>query len=294
MHNKDHVPEGNPHTIRVLMYHRVVDDLRIRRGDEFSVTRRALERQLALLERWGCTTITFDDYRLFLRGEVNLPRRPVILTFDDGYLDAYENAYPLLQKSGMKAVFFVLGDPSVRSNIWDRRRGIPEAPLMQRRHILELHDAGFEIGSHSLTHPMLTSVKENVAWEEISRSRVLLEFLLSAPVRSFAYPFGALNPMMKSMISDAGYDIACSVTTGPPTFSEDPFEIRRIAISQSVSAAGFAVRIFMPFSYFGWTRWKGASMLRRRTVRLPGPGDAANGADVHTSRWKHRDHHFAA
>src|SRR5260221_5521386 len=103
--------------IKVLMYHRVVDDERLARAHWMCTHIRDFRNQLRLLDRLGFTTITFDDYRLHLQGEVNLPRRPVILTFDDGYLDTYEAAFPALRESGMKAVVFVVADQQIMYNI---------------------------------------------------------------------------------------------------------------------------------------------------------------------------------
>src|SRR3990172_10485191 len=100
------IGEGNPRKIKILMYHRIVDDKEANSKHWTCIHVREFRRQLESLERWGFTAITFDDYRLYLQGELNLPRKPVVLTFDDAYLDTYENAFPLLQEYGMRAVIF--------------------------------------------------------------------------------------------------------------------------------------------------------------------------------------------
>lgn len=265
--------EGNPRGIKVLMYHRIVDDPRLVQGHWTCVDVKEFRKQLEMLDRWGFTPITFEDYRLFQSGELNLPRKPVILTFDDGYLDTYTAAYPLLQEFGVKAVVFVFADQKTRTNYWDRHLNLPEATLMNRREIVEMYEAGFEIGSHSIMHADLTQLSAAQAWEQVSRSRILLEILLNAPVATFSYPYGATNASIKQMVTRAGYKIACSVATGPAAFGDDPFEVRRIPILSTTGVSGFALRLLTPFQYYGSTRWKVRTALfsaaRRRRNHAP-------------------------
>jgi peptidoglycan/xylan/chitin deacetylase (PgdA/CDA1 family) len=249
------------------MYHRIVEDKDLINSHWTCVGAKQFRNQLELLDRWGFTPITFEDYRLFQSGELSLPRKPVILTFDDGYLDTYTIAYPLLREFGVKAVVFVFADQKVKTNFWDRHLKLPEAPLMNRRQIVEMHEDGFEIGSHSLIHADLTHLSEDQAWEQISRSRILLEILLNAPVSAFSYPYGATNEMLKKMATRAGYKIACSVATGPASFGDDPYEVRRIPILRTTGAGGFALRLLTPFQYYGLTRWKVRNALRSSTRR---------------------------
>ncbi|MBI4553682.1 MAG: polysaccharide deacetylase family protein [Candidatus Latescibacteria bacterium] len=248
--------EGNPRALRVLMYHRIVDDADLCRAHWTSVHVRDFRRQLECLDRWGFTTITFDDYRLFLEGELNLPKKPVILTFDDGYLDTHQYAFPLLQEFGMKAVVFVLGKRAVKTNVWDRPLGLPEAPLMDWQHIMEMHVAGCEIGAHSMTHAKLSTLPERAAWSEIADSRTELEDLLNAPVLSFAYPYGVVDGRTKRMVEEAGYRIAYSVATGPATFGNDAYEVRRTTIFSTTGVIGFGLRVLTPFHYYEWLRWR--------------------------------------
>ena len=254
--------EGNPHGIKILMYHRIVDDAALsHRFPQICVHVREFRRHLTLLERWGYTAVTFVDYQLFMEGELNLPKKPVILTFDDGYADAFAHAVPLLQEFGLRAVFFVLADPKIRTNIWDEKDGLPSTPLMNEKQILELHEAGFEIGSHSLSHATLTSASREQAWDEISRSRMLLEILLNASVKSFAFPYGLANLTTRKMVKDAGYTIGCATYAGQPRFGTDQFDLHRILVPGSSDTVGFAVRVLAPFEYYTWLRQKTKLLL---------------------------------
>jgi peptidoglycan/xylan/chitin deacetylase (PgdA/CDA1 family) len=245
--------EATPQKIKVLVYHRVVNDDGL--GREYPwicVHAREFRNQLELLDRWGFTAVTFDDIRLCLEGQLDLPRRPVVLTFDDGYLDTYENAFPLLCEYGMRAVVFALGDNRIKTSEWCRSIGTPVAALMGGQQLVELHAAGFEIGSQSMTHANLTTLPGGEAWEEISRSRILLEILLDSPVLSFSYPYGLANGTTKRMVADAGYSIACGISTGPARFGREKYDIRRIAIPNSAGPVGFAMRMLTPFEYYSW------------------------------------------
>ena len=96
-----------------------------------------------------------------------------------------------------------------------------------KEQILEMHAEGFEIGAHPLAHPDLTKCTEKEALEDVSRSRMLLEIIFNAPVKSFSFPGGRLNDSLKCVVAEAGFTNACSIWTGPARFFVDPFEIRR-------------------------------------------------------------------
>jgi peptidoglycan/xylan/chitin deacetylase (PgdA/CDA1 family) len=233
----------------------------------------AFRAQLQLLDRWGFTAITLKDYQLHRAGSLNLPKRPIVLTFDDGYKEVHTFALPLLREFGMTAVLFALGDRQVRTNTWDLPNGVPEAPLMNDQELLELHQAGIEIGSHGLRHRPLPKIAREEAWEEISRSRVLLEILLNAPVTSFAFPYGLSDEATKKMAHDAGYLTACGVYSGPGTFGVDDFDVRRILVPGSTSAAGFALRVLTPYQHYASLKWNFKSLLGlgRRSSAVDSP-----------------------
>ena len=249
--------------IRVLLYHRVVADNVP--ADDFCIPREVFRRQLEFLERMGYTAVTFEDIRLNQEGKINLPRKPVVITFDDGYAEVYSNALPIMQEMGMPGVVFVIGDRSIRSNIWDEEEGMTEVSLLDDHQVLALDRAGFEIGSHSLTHPMLPDVEPERAWTEIQQSRVQLEILLNKPVHTFSYPFGLVNEDLKRMVEEAGYRTGCAAWSGPVAMTKDLFEVRRILVRGSGGVRGLALQMLFPYSYYrwGWWRLKEAFWARR-------------------------------
>jgi len=246
--------------LKVLMYHHILNDRHVVRKHWNCVHVDRFRQHLEWIERCGFTTITFEDYRLALNGELPLPKKPIVLTFDDGYLNIYNYAYPILQEFGMKAVIFVLGDRSRKNNDWGYEE--PVVQLLEGRHILEMHLAGFEIGSHSLTHVRLTVAPPEVTWKEIYYSRMTLESLLNSPVRTFSYPYGRLNDTVKKMVADAGYLTGCGVYTGPPEFYADQYDIRRITIYNRTGVPGILLRTCMPYQHFDWMRMRTRQTLR--------------------------------
>jgi peptidoglycan/xylan/chitin deacetylase (PgdA/CDA1 family) len=249
--------------IRVLAYHRIVPDGVTCSGPLMCLKLSWFRKHLQMLERWGFTAITFEDYRLHLDHGLTLPRHPVIITFDDAYVETYELAFPLLREYGMKAVIFALGDRSLMTNVWDMAEGAPTAVLMSDQQLLEMHAAGFEIGSHSLSHRRLTQIPVEEAWDQISRSRMKLEILLNSTVSTFCYPYGEVTPELKAMVARAGYSFACASYSGPPTVVTDHLEMRRITIVDSDAVGHFAMKILAPYKHYRWLWWRLKQALKR-------------------------------
>ena len=247
--------KGLTQNLKVLLYHRIVADDSQNRGSEICLPQSTFRRHLEYLDRLGFTTITFEDYNLCMKGELNFPKKPIILSFDDGYADTFEQAFPLIQEFGMRGVVFVLGDRTIRVNWWDRDLAVP-TPLLQDHQILELHEAGWEIGSHALTHKPLLHLSKEEMWEEVSRSRMNLEIMLNRPVVSFAYPFGQVTPVIKQIVKDGGYIFGCAAWTGPRFIEEDPLEVRRVTVNERIGLPGFLFQVLGPYTTYRWLIWK--------------------------------------
>ena len=227
----------SPAAIPVLMYHRVLESPPQGSAHGIWVSALQFTSQLESLRRRGFQTITFRDYDLFLRHEGALPRRPIILTFDDGYADNYRVAFPLLEKFGFKAVIYAVTETERRTNFWDQDE--PSAQLMTTTQMKELHCAGMEIGSHTMTHPHLPLLAPEKAQCEIRHSKDSLEQVLGSAVLSFAYPYGELSANVKKLVEDSEYRYAVAADSGPITFYEDFLEIRRTQVFPWTDSIGF-------------------------------------------------------
>lgn len=254
-----HVPN-----VKVLMYHRVTADDNCPQDYYWSVTQSQLRKQLWLLQKWGYTCISFEDHSLSLKGKLTLPRKPVILTFDDGYSDVYQYALPVLREFGVRATVFAIGDRSIRTNSWDNPRKYSVVSLLDDDMLKGLHSAGIEIGSHSMTHADLTRMGRDTVMDEIAESKASLENLLKTQVITFAYPYGATTPEIEQLVQSAGYEYGCGSYSGPPAFSANLFNIRRTLITRRTDIAGFSFRLLGIYPHYRWMVWN----LRKALTRI--------------------------
>ena len=243
MHNNLDETEYNETGIKVLMYQRIVDNESLRRVHWSYVSAGQLRKHLELLNKWGFTPITFVDYQRSLSGEFCLPKRPVILTFENGYRAARRLVFPLMREYGMNAVIFALGDRSMETDQWDRQMGLREEQLASDEELIEMHEAGFEVGSHSLSHMDLTRLTDQEAATEITGSKEALESVIRDKVLSFSYPYGAVDGRIREMVMNAGYSFGCGIDTGSPHFGADPLNIRRITITSSTGTLSFGLKL---------------------------------------------------
>jgi peptidoglycan/xylan/chitin deacetylase (PgdA/CDA1 family) len=201
----------------------------------------ALRKHLELLDRWGFTLITLSDCRLFLRGEIHLPRKPVVLTFDDGPPDLYRKLLSVFHEFGGRAVVFVM------SGFAQREDESAKSPLEAYREGLRaLVESGIEIGSLTCTGRPLTSLPPELAAHELSESKALLEDILEAPVYSCAYPHNTVTPEIKKMVIKAGYDFAVGGEDAPAIFGTDLYEIGRRGVTSTMGPLRLAVKVFGP------------------------------------------------
>lgn len=156
-----------------------------------------LRKQLNYIQELGYETITFSD---IAAGKI--PKKPIILSFDDSYDDFYTKAYPELQKRNMKAITYVITN------------NLNTAGYLTTDQIREMHAYGIEIASHTLTHADLPKLKDDELQKEIADSKIFLEKLINEEVLSFAYPFGKYNLRVRKAVEDAGYKYATTTNPG--------------------------------------------------------------------------------
>lgn len=240
--------------IPVLMYHKVPVEP-FQTEHRVYITRDDFRKHLEYFRRKGFTTFTFRDYDNFAGGRRDMrdfPRRPIILTFDDGYRDNFVNLLPMMKEFGFKGVLFLLGDASADYNFWDADRGDHYDSLMSPDEKKAFVAAGWEIGAHSMTHPDLTSQDFGQARWEIEESKRRLEGDLGTEVISFAYPGGKVDERVKRLTKQAGFTFGVSTDTGGLHIEDDRFQV-------------FRVNMF-PHDK-GFTLWKKSSAWYRKYYR---------------------------
>ncbi len=198
------------------------------------------KEHLGLIKGLGFTPITFSDC---LNLSASPQEKHIVLSFDDGLLDNYENAVPILNDFGFKATFFVIpGFDNItrwvnpKTSRWSdyKKEGFTlPFPSMQKQHRMELLNLGMEIGSHTLSHPKLNKIPRKQLQTEISGSKHILEDQLGVEVSTFCYPKGRFDNDVLDSVAKAGYIGACTTIPGYYRIGSNKFECGRFLIENS-------------------------------------------------------------
>lgn len=206
-------------SISIFMYHHIrsYNNSNDSIGTNLSVAPDKFAAQLDLMQQNGYQTTTFED---LLNG--NIPAKPIILTFDDGYKNFYQYAYPELKKRSMKAVSFIITSY------------IGSDDYMNENEINEIAANGIEIGSHTISHPDLSTLTPDKAQKEIFDSKSTLEKKFGLKVIPFCYPSGKYNNEAINLVREAGYDFAVTTRGGYANFS-NPFDLQRERVNSDTN-----------------------------------------------------------
>ena len=232
------------YNVPVLMYHRVnpvVIDRNTVRIENFIA-------QLEYLHNNGFQSISLLQlYQAFSKRQL-LPPKSVILTFDDGYMDNFIYALPLLLRYKMKGTVFVI--PGM---IGDRCQWLKEHDcnrLMNWEQLKEWVATGMEIGSHTVTHRMLSRLTDEEIAYELSMSKEMLERELGATIDFDCYPYGDLDGRVKSIAKTTGYKGGLAIFNNTSFRQEDMFAIPRIGISSRLPLWEFKIKVSKLHRYF--------------------------------------------
>ena len=166
--------------------------------------------------------VSFDAFVDQLLKNTPLPPKPVVITFDDGWQSQYTNAFPLLQKYGDTATFFIYTN------------AIGQKHFLTWQQVKNLDAAGMTIGSHTESHPYLLKItaKQRLT-EEIAGSKQIIESQLGKKINFFAYPFGHYNKTIIDAVKEAGYKAARSFYRGVYNTKDDLFTLKVIKASNN-------------------------------------------------------------
>ena len=206
-------PEGFP----ILEYHMVTENPHPD-AKPYVVPPEDFAEQLDYLAEEGYTTITPQDYARARKGKQQLPEKPIILSFDDGYEDNWRVVLPMLEERGMKAVFYMvtnsIGKPGYLT--WDN--------------LFDMERRGMEIGSHTANHLPLTTLSPEKQREELRLSKLMLEWKGMKTIYSFSYPNGSYNAGVVTMLAEEEYLTAVTGEAGLNTLETNPYLLRRVNI----------------------------------------------------------------
>ncbi|HEY7292951.1 MAG TPA: polysaccharide deacetylase family protein [Vicinamibacterales bacterium] len=266
--------------VLVLCYHGIRPDAYISDGMVFSnlhMPSRTFEGHLRVISQC-CHPISLGEWRHAITTGRPLPKRAVLVTFDDGYRSVFTIARPMLKRYGISASIFVCSEPirqqqlfwfdamartdgeaavmdaiahdsvaaSKRSQASPATTDDPLAPLTVDQ-LKTLADEGFEIGAHTATHARLAAASETDQTAEITRCRDMLSGWLRRPVTTLAYPWGQpgvdYTRQTVEIAERLGFDFAFTTNSAFAGSREAPLERSRFVVLASVRPAELAHRI---------------------------------------------------
>ncbi len=221
-----------------LAYHKIAEipDQAVHRGNY--VTPRQFIAQLRLLRALGYQSISFRDLLAHRRGETDLPARPIVITFDDGYRSILDFALPAVRAHGFFATVFVVTGLLGGTNEWDTDE--MQEPLVSIDDVRGIAAQGHDVQSHTRTHRDLDQLAVADALTELGESRVELERVLGTTVQVVAYPWGNPSNEVCRLAKQAGYAAGVILRRRVNFGSTPAFALRRIGINNRTSIARFA------------------------------------------------------
>lgn len=219
-----------PRAVRVLAYHAIRDLPEAPVIGRYAVPAESFRRHLQLLRKAGFNFISSDEFVRFLTTGAGLPRRPVLLTFDDAYEDLKTEVAPVLKKQRIPAVVFAVSGRVGGTNEWDECIGAPRLPLLDVSSLRTLAESGMEIGAHSRTHRALNRLSDEELRQEAAGSVEELKQAGLRRPRLFAYPEGEYNERVVRELDAAGIQAAFTVIPGVVEPGNDPYQVPRIEI----------------------------------------------------------------
>jgi peptidoglycan/xylan/chitin deacetylase (PgdA/CDA1 family) len=232
-----HLGTSAPFRTVVLCYHSVHPSI------SFATRPGTFEAHLAYLAR-HCDVVAFNDVRQQSGQVATRPR--VAITFDDGYLDNYEIAVPLLLKHGITATFFLTagflgGEPAVAERFRQDWRARPGAVRpMNWGHVRSLCSLGMQVGAHTWSHPVLARLNRSAVKRELTLSKTIIEQAIGRQVVDLAYPYGqpgrSFNRTTMELAEEAGYERAAAVLFREVCATHSQLALPRFVVDQDSAA----------------------------------------------------------
>jgi peptidoglycan/xylan/chitin deacetylase (PgdA/CDA1 family) len=184
---------------------------------------------MAYLKKQGFLFYSASELMTYFCANGRFPPRGLAITFDDGWKDNYDNAFPILRRFGIKATVSLI--PSCIGEVSTKAmsKGESGRAHLSRAEIIEMSKYGIEFGSHSLNHKLLHQIPLSEVREEVEESKRQIEALVQKPCTLFVYPAGFFTKDVQHIVKTAGYMVAFTTVYGPSDAS-DLYALNRIEI----------------------------------------------------------------
>jgi glycosyltransferase involved in cell wall biosynthesis/peptidoglycan/xylan/chitin deacetylase (PgdA/CDA1 family) len=230
-------------SIPVLMYHSVTDSGPASLA-RFRVSPAQFDEQLGWLKRNGFTGLTLRQFQDIAWGAGEMPERPVLITFDDGYCNVLENAAPILQRHGFPATIFIVAEIVGERAHWDAHHGEP-APLMSWDEIRAMREMGFDFACHTAGHLPVIGLTPGELADDMLRARAAFERELGEAPQAICYPFGQFDQAIARFYYDAGFKLGFAVENRAWSRKEQVMTVPRFEVYGHWDLEAFA-GIFAP------------------------------------------------
>ncbi|MCI1944905.1 polysaccharide deacetylase family protein [Clostridium luticellarii] len=218
----------NTQSVPVLYYHSIGYE----KGNELRIPKEKFREQIKYLKENGYTALTMDEFYEFLIYNKPIPDKSVLITFDDGYSDNYENAFPILKEFGLKATIFM-----ITSSIDNEKNFLTSSQLK------EMENYGIEVESHTVNHDKLDELSYSEQLTTLKNSKDSLEKLLDKKVDYIAYPYGRWNQDTLKASKAAGYKLAFTAAAGWANKDEGLYTLDRVYVSANHDIDEFQRRL---------------------------------------------------
>jgi peptidoglycan/xylan/chitin deacetylase (PgdA/CDA1 family) len=215
----------------VLMYHRIDTGSSDRIAAGLTVSPKNFESQVKYLADNGFNTVSLSDAYRALHQNISLPTKSVVLTFDDGYEDNYNYAFPILKKYNKAATFFVITG------------AIGNKAYLNKEQIKEMSAAGMAIESHTVDHLDLATTNVEKLTYELGLSRKRIKELTGKDSYFLAYPYGSYTKKVETISRGQGYLLAVTTAPGKEANAKSPFETPRLRVNPTTTIKEFATLV---------------------------------------------------
>ena len=218
----------NNNKIPILMYHSISYE----KGNTVRVPKENFRQQMKYLKDNNYTTLNLDELYIYMKTGKIISKKPIVITFDDGYIDNYTNAYPILKELKLKATVFVITDTIDTDKNY-----------LTSNEIKSMDANNMRIESHTASHEHLTKISYSDNIKTMTSSKAKLEKILNRKINYIAYPYGEYTENTIKATKESGYKLAFSTDYGWIDKNDNIYSLGRIFVNANFSFDEFKAKL---------------------------------------------------